>query len=66
MDFRRNANKPKITQQQKIVSKLSLVDLAGSERLTEVEKKTARIEESKYINKSLAALGNVISALKTN
>jgi Kinesin motor domain len=48
----------------KVISKFSLVDLAGSERLSEGEKTVERIEEAKYINKSLSALGNVISALK--
>ena len=47
-----------------MLSKFSLVDLAGSERLSEGEKTFERIEEAKFINKSLAALGNVIFALK--
>lgn len=47
-----------------MISKFSLVDLAGSERLSEGEKTLERVEEAKYINKSLSALGNVISALK--
>jgi len=38
--------------------------LAGSERLNDLEKTMERIEEAKYINKSLSALGNVIAALK--
>lgn len=46
------------------ISKFTLVDLAGSERLSEGEKTWERIEEAKYINKSLAALGNVIFHLK--
>jgi hypothetical protein len=49
----------------RVISKFSLVDLAGSERLSEGEKTVERIEEAKYINKSLSALGNVISSLKT-
>jgi len=48
----------------KCISKFTLVDLAGSERLSEGEKTLDRIEEAKYINKSLAALGNVIFNLK--
>ncbi len=48
----------------KIISKFSLIDLAGSERLSDQEKTMERIEEAKYINKSLSALGNVIAALK--
>lgn len=47
-----------------IVSKFSLVDLAGSERINDLDKTAERLEEAKYINKSLSALGNVISALK--
>jgi kinesin family protein C2/C3 len=38
--------------------------LAGSERLSDGEKTFDRIEEAKYINKSLSALGNVIYHLK--
>lgn len=49
-----------------VVSKFSLVDLAGSERLSEGEKTLERIEEAKFINKSLSALGNVIYALKNH
>lgn len=41
-----------------------MVDLAGSERIAETEKVKDRIQEAKFINKSLSALGNVISALK--
>jgi len=51
-------------QEVKIANKFSLVDLAGSERLNDKEKTTERLEEAKYINKSLSALGNVIAALK--
>ncbi len=47
-----------------VVSKFSLVDLAGSERINDLDKTAERLEEAKYINKSLSALGNVISALK--
>jgi hypothetical protein len=43
--------------------KLNLVDLAGSERVRISGAKGSRLEESKYINQSLSALGNVISAL---
>jgi len=46
------------------LSKFTLVDLAGSERLPDQEKSMDRIEEAKYINKSLSALGNVIYHLK--
>lgn len=54
----------KLCTNNEVISKFSLVDLAGSERLGEGEKTIERIEEAKYINKSLSALGNVISALK--
>lgn len=43
------------------IGNLNLVDLAGSERLKNEE--TARIVETKNINKSLSNLGNVILAL---
>eukprot|EP00466_Bigelowiella_natans_P014886 jgi/Bigna1/57036/fgenesh1_pm.2_\ len=45
------------------VGKLNLVDLAGSERVRLSGAVGQRLEESKKINKSLSALGNVISAL---
>jgi len=43
--------------------KLYLVDLAGSERASRSEAEGKRLNEAKYINKSLSALGNVINAL---
>ena len=45
------------------VGKLNLVDLAGSERVHITGATGKRLEESKNINQSLSALGNVISAL---
>ena len=47
------------------VGKISLVDLAGSERLdkTGTASDAAALAETKSINKSLAALGNVIHSL---
>tara|TARA_B110000208_G_C11670982_1_gene395197 strand:- start:15 stop:794 length:780 start_codon:yes stop_codon:yes gene_type:complete len=45
------------------VSKLNLVDLAGSERVGVSGATGQRLEESKKINRSLSALGNVIAAL---
>jgi len=45
------------------VGKLNLVDLAGSERLRMSGSSGDRLVETKSINKSLSALGNVISAL---
>lgn len=45
------------------IGKLNLVDLAGSERVHITGARGARLEESKKINQSLSALGNVIGAL---
>uniref|UniRef100_A0A0G4H586 Kinesin motor domain-containing protein n=1 Tax=Chromera velia CCMP2878 TaxID=1169474 RepID=A0A0G4H586_9ALVE len=45
------------------VGKLNLVDLAGSERVRVTGATGQRLAESKKINQSLSALGNVISAL---
>jgi kinesin family protein 3/17 len=45
------------------VGKLNLVDLAGSERVRLSGATGQRLEESKRINQSLSALGNVIAAL---
>jgi len=45
------------------VSKISLVDLAGSERVSGTGATGDRLKEGAAINKSLSALGNVISAL---
>lgn len=45
------------------MGKLNLVDLAGSERVHVTGATGKRLEESKKINQSLSALGNVIAAL---
>lgn len=42
---------------------MNLVDLAGSERVRVTGATGKRLEESKKINQSLSALGNVIAAL---
>ncbi|KAE8304049.1 Kinesin-16 [Giardia duodenalis] len=46
-----------------ILSKLNIVDLAGSERISMTKVNGERLEETKKINSSLTALGNVIAAL---
>ena len=51
------------TRQSFRVGKLNLVDLAGSERVRLTGATGVRLEESKKINQSLSALGNVIKAL---
>ncbi|XP_024909173.1 putative LOC110439812 homolog [Cynoglossus semilaevis] len=43
--------------------KVSLVDLAGSERAAKTGAKDHQLKEANFINKSLSALGDVISAL---
>ncbi|KAL2088576.1 hypothetical protein ACEWY4_015475 [Coilia grayii] len=45
--------------------KLNLVDLAGSERITKSGAEGCRLREAQCINKSLAALGDVINALRS-
>lgn len=49
---------------EEAAGRLALVDLAGSERLSKAADTPAlTIRESQYINKSLAAIGDVLSAL---
>jgi hypothetical protein len=45
------------------VGKLTLVDLAGSERQSKTGSSGETLKEAQSINKSLSALGNVISAI---
>ncbi|XP_023674278.2 kinesin-like protein KIFC3 isoform X2 [Paramormyrops kingsleyae] len=45
--------------------KLNLVDLAGSERISRSGAEGCRLREAQCINKSLAALGDVIHALRS-
>uniref|UniRef100_A0A915K652 Kinesin-like protein n=1 Tax=Romanomermis culicivorax TaxID=13658 RepID=A0A915K652_ROMCU len=49
--------------QKKLTGKLYLVDLAGSEKVSKTGAEGTVLDEAKNINKSLSALGNVISAL---
>ncbi|GBG25162.1 Kinesin-like protein [Hondaea fermentalgiana] len=52
-----------LVRQRFRIAKLNLVDLAGSERVRISGATGQRLEESRKINRSLSALGNVISAL---
>jgi hypothetical protein len=47
-------------------SSLALIDLAGSERLKRSNSTGLRLEETKFINTSLSALGSVIASLSEN
>lgn len=55
--------KTQALQSPPVLSLLNLVDLAGSERLTHSLATGDRLVETKAINTSLSALGNVINAL---
>ncbi|VDM73425.1 unnamed protein product [Strongylus vulgaris] len=48
---------------KQLAGKLYLVDLAGSEKVSKTGAQGTVLEEAKNINKSLTALGIVISAL---
>ncbi|KAI3699180.1 hypothetical protein L2E82_43278 [Cichorium intybus] len=53
-----------VTNEKRVsTGKLLLVDLAGSEKIEKTGAEGKVLEEAKTINKSLSALGNVISAL---
>merc|ERR1719316_249364 len=54
---------PAGARQRVRVGRLNLVDLAGSERPRLTGATGQRLEETKKINQSLSALGNVIAAL---
>lgn len=51
---------------QRTTGKMSFVDLAGSERATKAGTSAERLKEGRAINKSLSALGDVISILSSN
>ncbi|CAF4180559.1 unnamed protein product, partial [Rotaria magnacalcarata] len=52
-----------VESEKKLTGKLYLVDLAGSEKVSKTGAEGQVLDEAKNINKSLSALGNVISAL---
>jgi hypothetical protein len=54
-----------LTTHKTSLGKLSLVDLAGSESVGKTGATKERLKEAQSINKSLSALGDVISALST-
>ncbi|GBG30564.1 Kinesin-like protein KIN-14E [Hondaea fermentalgiana] len=54
-----------LTSKKTSIGKLSLVDLAGSERQDKTGATDERLKEAMSINKSLSALGDVISALSS-
>ncbi|XP_053373488.1 kinesin heavy chain-like isoform X2 [Mercenaria mercenaria] len=58
-----NVKQENTETQKKLSGKLYLVDLAGSEKVSKTGAEGAVLDEAKNINKSLSALGNVISAL---
>ncbi|KAF9606404.1 hypothetical protein IFM89_025093 [Coptis chinensis] len=61
--FRVTVRGENLVNGQRTRSHLWLVDLAGSERVGRIEVDGERLKESQFINKSLSALGDVISAL---
>ncbi|KAJ8415027.1 hypothetical protein AAFF_G00007250 [Aldrovandia affinis] len=58
-----NIKQENIETEKKLSGKLYLVDLAGSEKVSKTGAEGSVLDEAKNINKSLSALGNVISAL---
>ncbi|XP_016891908.1 kinesin heavy chain [Cynoglossus semilaevis] len=58
-----NIKQENVETEQKLIGKLYLVDLAGSEKVSKTGAEGTVLDEAKNINKSLSALGNVISAL---
>lgn len=58
-----NIKQENVETEKKLSGKLYLVDLAGGEKVSKTGAEGAVLDEAKNINKSLSALGNVISAL---
>ncbi|XP_065107568.1 kinesin heavy chain [Paramisgurnus dabryanus] len=58
-----NIKQENVETEKKLCGKLYLVDLAGSEKVSKTGAEGSVLDEAKNINKSLSALGNVISAL---
>uniref|UniRef100_A0A673X3M0 Kinesin-like protein n=1 Tax=Salmo trutta TaxID=8032 RepID=A0A673X3M0_SALTR len=58
-----NIKQENVETELKLSGKLYLVDLAGSEKVSKTGAEGSVLDEAKNINKSLSALGNVISAL---
>uniref|UniRef100_A0AAQ4Q4L2 Kinesin-like protein n=1 Tax=Gasterosteus aculeatus aculeatus TaxID=481459 RepID=A0AAQ4Q4L2_GASAC len=58
-----NIKQENMETELKLSGKLYLVDLAGSEKVSKTGAEGSVLDEAKNINKSLSALGNVISAL---
>eukprot|EP00794_Sanderia_malayensis_P003375 gene3375-3863_t len=58
-----NVKQENTETQKKLSGKLYLVDLAGSEKVSKTGAEGTVLDEAKNINRSLSALGNVISAL---
>ncbi|CAF0754577.1 unnamed protein product [Didymodactylos carnosus] len=58
-----NVKQENVETEKKLTGKLYLVDLAGSEKVSKTGAEGQVLDEAKNINKSLSALGNVISAL---
>ncbi|XP_075708096.1 kinesin heavy chain isoform X3 [Rhinoderma darwinii] len=58
-----NIKQENVETELKLSGKLYLVDLAGSEKVSKTGAEGSVLDEAKNINKSLSALGNVISSL---
>ena len=53
-------------EQKHCSSRITLIDLAGSERVGATSSSGLRLDEAKFINSSLSALGKVVSALSSD